>query len=113
MSIDDEIASHMSAGRLFCLPSLIAGFETVRTMYVSQEIFYHVVGPFTDDHDGERLAELRQTLDAFLEGAEFSVAEDPYTKPSDAMLARVAPMSAEIWDIRVIAPNPGIRVLGG
>jgi hypothetical protein len=29
------------------------------------------------------------------------------------MLARVAPVSVEIWDIRVIAPNPGIRALGG
>jgi hypothetical protein len=113
MSIDDEIASHVSAGRLFCLPSQITGVETVRTMYVSQDIFYAVAGPFTDDHEGERLAEFRQTLDAFLEGAEFSVAEDPYVKPSDAMLPRVAPVSAEIWDIRVIAPNPGIRVLGG
>jgi hypothetical protein len=82
-------------------------------MYVSDEICHGVAGPFADDRDGERLAEFRQTLDAFIEGAEFSVAEDPYSKPGEAMLARVAPVTAEIWDIRVIAPNPGIRVLGG
>src|SRR5215471_4115576 len=87
MSIDDEIASHVSAGRLFCLPSQVTGFDTVRTMYVSLEVFHDVVGPFADDYDGQRLVEFRQTLDAFLEGGIFSVAEDPHIKPSDAMFA--------------------------
>jgi hypothetical protein len=95
-------------------------------MYVSDEIFADVAGPFADDRDGIRLAQFRQTLDAFLEGAEFSVAEDPYVKPSDAMIARVdvsrlpLPYAGsrptdrwDLWDIRVIVPKPGIRALGG
>ena len=90
----------------------MTGGETVRTMYVSAEVFNAVKDPFGEDAD-ERLAEFRQTLDAFLEGNEISVAEDPYIKPSDAMLARVDPIAYEIWDIRSIAPHPGIRGLGG
>jgi hypothetical protein len=81
-------------------------------MYVSAEILDGVTPPFAENLQGERDAEFRQTLDAFLEGGMFSVAENPYAKPSDAMLARVAPVSAEFWDIRSIVPRPGIRCLG-
>jgi hypothetical protein len=82
-------------------------------MYVSAEVLDAVAGPFAKTRDGKRLFEFRQTLDAFVEGGEFSIAEDPYVKPSDAMLARVDPVDAEIWDIRSIVPKPGIRALGG
>jgi hypothetical protein len=97
---------------LHCLRSLITEDDTVRILYVSNEIWNVISPPYSDDPEGERHAEFRQTLDAFLEGAEFSVAEDPYTKPSDAMIARVDPVDREIWDIRSIAPHPGIRSLG-
>jgi hypothetical protein len=113
MSIQGGIDRLIAEGRLFRLPSLVTGDETARTMYVSAEILDSVTPPFAENRDGERLAEFRQTLDAFSEGGEFSVAEDPYSKPSDAMLARVDPVEANIWDIRSIAPSPGIRCLGG
>jgi hypothetical protein len=95
------------------LGSLVTGDETARVIYVSTEILHDVSPPFADTRDGQRLVEFRQTLDAFVEGAEFSVADDPDTKPTDAMLARVHPVNAHIWDIRSIAPRPGIRALGG
>jgi hypothetical protein len=71
-----------------------------------------VTPPFPEDLEGDRRVEFRQTLDSFLEGGEFSVAENPYAKPSNVMLARVDPVTSEIWDIRSIAPTPGIRCLG-
>lgn len=112
MSIQREIDKCIADGRLYRLPSLVTGDETVRTMYVSTEVLGAVTPPFAEDRDGQRLSELRQTLDSFLEGGEFSVAKDPYSKPSDAMLARVDPPELEIWDIRSVAPIPGIRVFG-
>jgi hypothetical protein len=112
MSIEDEIQALCPQGRLHRLPSLLCGPDTARTMYVSTEILDAVTPPFADSLQGERDAEFRQTLDAFLEGGMFSVAEDPYAKPSDAMLARVAPTAAEFWDIRSVVPRPGIRCLG-
>jgi hypothetical protein len=72
-----------------------------------------VTGPFSEDRDGLRLVQFRQDLDAFLEGSEISIAENPDAKPSDAMMARIHPVTDEFWDIRSISPNPGIRAFGG
>jgi hypothetical protein len=112
MSIICQVQTHLADGRLHRLSSLICGEEIARTLYVSTEILEAVTPPFAETGDGERMAEFRQTLDAFLENGAFSVAEDPHDKPSDAMLARVHPTDAEFWDIRSIAPRPGIRCLG-
>ncbi len=61
-----------------------------------------------------RREELRVWLDAFSEGGEISVAEDPHKKPPDAMLARVDPVADEFWSIRITEPEDtsGIRALG-
>jgi len=103
----------LASPELHCLESLTTGNDTVRIMYVAKEIWDVVNPPYADNSDGVMHAEFRQTLDAFLEGAEFSVAENPYVKPADAMIARVNPLKAELWDIRSIIPHPGIRALGG
>jgi hypothetical protein len=85
----------------------------MREIYASEEVMMAVADPFGGDGEAaDHLSEFRQTMDAFLEGGEFSVSEDPYNKPSDAMLARVDPVEDEIWDIRSITPHPGIRCLG-
>jgi hypothetical protein len=100
--------------KLFELESLFTGDETARTMIVSPDIFAAVMPPFPDTQQGERLGEFRAWLDSFLEGAEISVAEDPFEKPPEAMLARVDPVEREFWSIRVTEPErtPGIRAFG-
>jgi hypothetical protein len=104
----------LSDKKLFELQSLFTGGETARTMIVSPDIFAAVQPPFPDTEYGERLGEFRAWLDAFMEGAEISVAENPDQKPPDAMLARVKPIDWEFWSIRVTEPErtPGIRALG-
>jgi len=99
---------------LFELESLYTGEETARTMIVSPEILAVVSPPFADTLEGKRHGEFRAWLDSFMEGAEISVAEDPHDKPPDAMLARVDPIEAEFWSIRVTEPEetPGIRAFG-
>jgi len=84
-------------------------------MIVSPDILAAATPPFADTEEGLRLGEFRAWLDAFSEGAEMSVAEDPFRKPPDAMLARVHPIDRELWSIRVTSPEdtPGIRSLGG
>ena len=101
--------------RLFELPSQFTGYETARTMIVSPEILQVVSPPFSADLRGRRLAEFRQWMDAFSEGGQVSIAENPRDKPSNAMMARVEPVKAEFFSIRVTAPEetPGIRSLGG
>jgi hypothetical protein len=114
MSICTILAALVSQGRLTNLPSLFTGAETVRTLFVSPEVLAAVSPPFLDDERGRRLGEFRAWLDGFLEGGEISVAQDPNRKPSDAMLARVAPVENEFWSIRVTEPEDtsGIRALG-
>jgi len=114
MSIADILSSLLAAGKLFTLRSLFTGDETVRTMIVSSDIFAVVTPPFSDTEHGRRLGEFRAWLDDFMEGAEISVAEDPFQKPPDAMLARVSPIEYELWSIRVTAPEDtaGLRSIG-
>lgn len=56
--------------------------------------------------------ELRAFLDGFTQGDYFTVAEKPYDKDPSAMLARTDPVEAEIWDLRCIGPDAGMRVFG-
>jgi hypothetical protein len=104
----------MDSEDLFELESLFTGDETARSMIVSANILAVVTPPFADTPEGIRIGELRAWMDGFLEGAELTVAEDPDNKPRDAMLARVHPVDAEFWAIRVTNPedSPGIRSFG-
>jgi hypothetical protein len=109
------LASLVREGRLLVRPSNFTGFETVRSVYATPEILAITREPFGDTLHDERLAEFAQTLDAFSEGGRISIAQNPDQKPWDAVLARVHPVSAEFWSIRVTAPEetPGIRAFGG
>lgn len=101
----------MADRKLYCLESLLTGAETVRTLFVSQEVLDGLAQPYPIDK-AHRLSEFREFLDAFLEGGRFSVAENPDLKPEYAMLARVHQVADEFWDFRVTAPKPGIRAFG-
>lgn len=86
-----------------------------RKLYLSADVSAAVAKPLEDTQEGERLARFRAWLDGFVEGMELTVAEDPHEKPAWAMLARVCPIEAELWSIRVTDPEetPGIRSIGG
>lgn len=113
MSRCSKLASLLEDGKLFELESLFTGDETARTMIVTADIDAVVHPPFADTEEGERHGALRDWCDNWLEGGEFTVAENPDDKPRDAMIARVHPVDAEIWSLRVTDPDdtPGIRVL--
>jgi hypothetical protein len=114
MSTTPTLQRLLDEERLFELPSLFTGLETARTVIVTPDILEVVTPPFPLDERGPRLNEFRNVLDAFSEGGEFSVAEDPANKPHDAMMSRVEPVKAEFFSIRVTDPEetPGIRSLG-
>jgi hypothetical protein len=112
MSIRAEINHRIAEGRLFHLPCLIRSAPTVRTMLVGEEVHAVTVPPWDNTAAGQRFARLRGDLDAFTEGRLISIAEDPYTKPKSAYMARIDPISDEVWDIRSRDPSPAIRVMG-
>ena len=116
MSITDEIQARIRAHhgkRLFYLPLRFRGDPAIRIMIVSEEVRDAVRPPWPKNWEGLRQSGFRGTLDAFTRGERVSVAERPFDKPNYAFLARVDPVADEVWDIRSIDPNPGIRCLGG
>jgi len=88
------------------------GDETPRALFLSEEAHLAVHPPFEQANQTLH-AEFRQNLDAFLEGGEMTVGEDPKTKASDALMARVAPVEDGFFDFRVTSPRPQIRAFGG
>jgi hypothetical protein len=91
---------------------LIRSTPVIRTLFVSTEVNDVVYPPWPPNRNGFRLATFRGVLDAFTAGEMISVAENPFKKPPDAFLARVDPVTDEVWDIRCVDPQPGIRCLG-
>ncbi len=110
MSIREIIQANLGH-RLFVLEPAIKSDRSERTMIVSQEVLDAVDTEMPDNWDGLRLADFRNTLDHFTLGEEMTVAEDPFQKPSDCFLARVADAKHEVIAIRTLF-GPGIRAFG-
>jgi hypothetical protein len=110
MSIQATLNAYIG-NRLFVLEPSIRSDETPRVVIVSQEVRDAVDGDLPENWDGMRLADFRQTLDAFTTGEEITVAENPFRKPSDCFMARVSPVECEVFDIRSLF-GPGIRAFG-
>ena len=112
MSIRSQIAQLVGRKELFCLESQDWGPDTPRTLFVTPEVLRAITPPFPATPAGLH-AEFRQQLDAFLELGFVTVGEDPKTKASDALMARVAPVEWEFFDFRITSPYPAIRAFGG
>lgn len=98
---------------LFCLESAFFGPESPRAVFVSAEVWEVVNGPpWSQGREGRRFARLRALFDSFTNGEAFTVAENPCNKDARALLARVCPVEAEVWDFRCLDPRPGIRAFG-
>jgi len=110
-AIRDAIKGQLGTG-LFYLPPTLDGEEACRTVFVSREIRDIVMVPQDRSRDARRHAALRALLDAFTIGTEITIAENPHDKDRCAMLARIEPVSAEVWDFRCLDPKPGIRAFG-
>jgi hypothetical protein len=111
MSIRDDIKVHLGK-ELFLLEPLLPAERVIRTMFISKEINRVVHPPWAQGRNGTRHAQMRAWLETFIAGRRIPVAEHPFKKGRDAYLARVHPVANEIWDIRCMNPNPGIRVFG-
>lgn len=114
MSIEIEVKKLVLSGALIDRPS--SYFRSrARQLYVTPEIDGYAQQPFPDTLEGNMLDEMAADLDAFSEMSAITVSENPYDKPWDTMLARVAPVADEFWSMRVVDPEirPGIRILGG
>jgi hypothetical protein len=113
MSIRDLIKGHVAAQRLFVLAPLIEGLEVKRHMIVSHDVYVAVTRPYSWGKKEEfRLGKLRGDLDRFITGRKISLALFPKGKPVSTYMARLEPVTSEVWDLRSCDPRPGIRVVG-
>ena len=84
----------------------------VRELFVSEEVYRAVQPPWEPAELGARLARMRAYLDAWTEGRLISITDHPYRKPKPTFMARIDPAPDEVFDIRCLDPNPGMRVMG-
>lgn len=110
-SVRDAIKSHEGQS-LFCLPHLVQGEETPRTVFISKELAEILSPPWPTTWEGRRHARLRALFDAFTDGDFITIAENPHDKEARAILARVDPVREEVFDFRCLDPQPGIRAFG-
>jgi hypothetical protein len=107
-----EAVKALEGTNLFKLPPEFGDAENPRTMLITASIYNDFAGPFPDTVDGERRSTARALLDAFTLGDDFTVGADPHDKDPDAMMARVDPVGAEVFDFRSFDCRSGIRVFG-
>jgi len=112
MSLRDQINTCCGDGRLISLPPLIRSDPVVRHLFVAEEVFKIVRGPWPKSTEGVRHASLRALLDRFTAGGRITVADHPTKKKNSANMARVRPPEDEIFDFRAMDPEPGIRAFG-
>ena len=112
MSIQEEITTHLMAGRLRQLPHTISRVAQVRTIVLNRAVWSAVDSSQWSEVDRYRLGSLRGELDRFIGGDRVSVMLLPKQKPPTTYLKRLKPVADEVWEIRCCGPEAGVRVLG-
>jgi hypothetical protein len=111
MSIQDEIKARCSQGRLFYLPPLFPSDRRgARELFVSKEVDLHSHPPWSESDD--IYEGMRAVFDAYSSGQVVSLASHPRKKRKSAIFAPIEPKEDRVWDIRCVAPSPGVRVFG-
>lgn len=111
MSIRNSIKYWIDEGRLFELKPVLDSDAIERTLIVSKEIFDLLEGPWDDEPWARRCGRLRATLEAYVKGQRIGICLKPF-KGMRAYMARLDKPEDEVWDIRAIDPNPGLRLFG-
>jgi hypothetical protein len=112
MSIQDELAKLVAAGRLFPLALSLPSDQSVRRIFLSQEIQQLLVGPWVSVEWEKRCYALRATLESFVRGERVTVSLVPYEHGEADMGRLDTPKDNEVWDIRDRKTKPGLRIFG-
>jgi len=111
MSIRDEIIYRISEERLYLLKPALSSDPCVRWLFVTQEVYSFVHGPWESIEDEIRASYLRADLDKFSTGKPISISADPYKKPKTTYMSPIDPKEDRVYEIRN-RDKPGIRVFG-
>jgi hypothetical protein len=113
MSIRDEINARTreTPPRLFRLERSLKSDPESRVMFVSEEVWTLLEGPWVDSSTRYRAGRLRADLEEFIKGAEIMASLTPF-EAKTAYMGILAPIEDGAWDIRSRDPSPALRVVG-
>ena len=111
-NLQEQIGRLAAQRRIALLPPLLSSSPMLRELFVSADVWDGANPPWPRHRTGLRHIEFRAALDHFTQGYTINVAEDPFTKPRHAFMARVHPVQRQVWDIRCLGPDQGIRCFG-
>lgn len=111
MSIEDLIADHLRSGEL---RQIVTQRAAERTLFIGRDVVELLDREWTEEEEDEerRCGFLEQQLEAFVEGKAIGVCMTPRAANEDAQFAILAPETDGVWDLRSVAPAPGLRVVG-
>jgi len=115
MSIIDQIKARiieLHGTELHFLPQQYGGLGK-RELFVSNEVKHDVSPPLPETREGIWLEAFRASLDHYSSGRRATLGFNPLKKPPHSMIARTwHPQIDDIWDIRSVIADDGIRCFG-
>lgn len=100
MSIENEIRARRREGRLFLVRSRAPAASVRRPLFVTEELWRRLNGPWLDKAEMERWNSLWADLDRFVEG-----------RPIDpGYLYWLTPKRDLVFEIKSVRPSPSLRV---
>lgn len=114
MSIRETVDALVRSQDLEFLCPVMPGVSVSRDVYVGVEVRNLVGDNATPSAEYQRVsARARARLDHFSAGKYVVFALNPRNKSVHSDIARNAPISTGILDVRITDPNPAIRIFGG
>lgn len=110
MSIRDVIKAHADAERLFSVKPQSHKDEHKRCIYVTADIYRHLIGPWDDEAHEARAMFVLADYQGFAAGSVQQVSLFG-RKHRKAQLARMESAAEEVWEYRHQHPKPGIRAM--
>jgi hypothetical protein len=111
MSIQGLIDQRVSEGRLFELRPRMQDDPIERSLYVSEEVWRLVDGPWESDSIARRCGRLRDDMERFVAGRYVALSLTPY-EAKTALFGLLDATEDGIWDFRSCDPEPGLRLFG-
>lgn len=111
MSIQDLIDQREREGRLFELRPRMPDDPIERSMYVSEEVWRLVDGPWADESMARRCGRLRADMEQFVSGRMVAISLTPY-EAKTALFGLLDKPADGIFDFRSCDPSPGLRLFG-
>lgn len=111
MSIDGDLQHAVSRQLLHEFPMPFESDLERRALYLSQEVYELVFGPYNDAAHARRAGLLLGELESFVMGQTISLALTPRNHEYGVM-GLLEPARQAVFDIRSLSPSPALRIFG-